>query len=83
MDNNETETGPLLADATPVCVRCNKAVVRYAARYETFERMHWLCFHLEFEHTDAADADTACRGGPWGCHVTDGITGSALPDSAA
>jgi hypothetical protein len=26
--------------------------------YETFEKMHWLCFHLEYEHN--ADPDEAC-----------------------
>lgn len=33
--------------------------------YDVFEGMHWLCFHLEFEHggdPDKACADPAC---PW------------------
>jgi len=25
-----------------------------------FERMHWVCFHYEFEHGDF-DVDAACR----------------------
>ena len=27
-------------------------------QYELFEKMHWLCFHLEYEHD--ADPDEAC-----------------------
>jgi hypothetical protein len=41
-----------------VCVRCHEPVTRFYDDYETFERMHWLCFHLEFEHS--GDADTPC-----------------------
>lgn len=41
------------------CVRCGKPVVRKRDQYDTFERMHWVCFHYEFEHSPA-DADTAC-----------------------
>ena len=40
------------------CVRCNLPVEKNAASYELFEGMHWLCFHLEFEHD--ADPDTPC-----------------------
>ena len=30
--------------------------------YETYERMHWSCFHYEFEHgAGRADPDIACR----------------------
>ena len=35
-----------------------------AADYETFERMHYVCFHYEFEH-DPADPDEECTAG--GC----------------
>lgn len=41
-----------------VCVRCHKPVAVHRAEYEVFERMHWLCFHLEFEHH--ADPDSPC-----------------------
>ena len=37
----------------------------HASAYEVFERMHWLCFHLEFEHNGDPDApchDPSC---PW------------------
>lgn len=46
------------------CVRCQRAVVRFADDYQTFERMHWSCFHYEFEHEGAGaspDPDIACR----------------------
>lgn len=37
---------------------CERPVVANRDRYEVFERMHWLCFHLVFEHR--ADADEPC-----------------------
>lgn len=43
----------------PICVRCNLPVEKNADSYETFERMHWLCFHLEFEHD--GDPDRPCK----------------------
>jgi hypothetical protein len=47
------------------CRRCGVAVQRNRARYDTFEHMHWLCFHLEFEHQAdglyPGDPDIACR----------------------
>ncbi len=39
-------------------------MVALAADYDTFERMHWVCFHYEIEH-DPADPDEACNAG--GC----------------
>lgn len=41
------------------CVRCGRPVIAESANYEVFERMHWTCFHFEFEHE--GDPDTACR----------------------
>ena len=41
-----------------VCVRCQKAVVINRDQFELFEKMHWLCFHLEYEHD--ADPDEPC-----------------------
>jgi hypothetical protein len=35
-----------------------------AAQYDVFERMHWVCFHYEFEHEVAdpnRDPDEACE----------------------
>ncbi len=51
-------TGPKL-----ICVRCKQPVVKNAEHYETFERMHWVCFHLEYEHNRDPDdecADPSC-----------------------
>ena len=47
----------------PVCVRCGRPVERNRDQYETFERMHWSCFHYEFEHEMAGsgDPDIACN----------------------
>ena len=45
------------------CVRCHRLVVREADRYDIFEKMHWSCFHFEFEHGVAGetdDPDIAC-----------------------
>jgi hypothetical protein len=40
-------------------------VVKNEDSYEVFEKMHWLCFHPEFEHSGDPDVpcgDPAC---PW------------------
>jgi len=34
-------------------------VVTTAEYYEVQEKMHWLCFHLEFEHS--GDPDSPCN----------------------
>ena len=49
-----------------ICVRCNKPV-KNSKDYELFEKMHWTCFHFEFEHLDA-DPDEPCSDPscPWG-----------------
>lgn len=44
------------------CRRCGRAVP--GADFEIFERMHYLCFHYEFEHGDI-DVDMECSAG--GC----------------
>jgi len=41
-----------------LCTRCRKPVTKYYDDYELFEGMHWLGFHLEFEH--GADPDEPC-----------------------
>ena len=46
----------------PECQRCGRTVA--SADYETFERMHYVCFHYEFEHGDV-DVDKECGAG--GC----------------
>lgn len=40
----------------PVCRRCGRPVRVSREQYETFEQMHYVCFHYEFEH-DLHDAD--------------------------
>lgn len=48
-----------------ICVKCNKPVEENKDQYEVYEKMHWLCFHLEYEHEGDPDrpcGDPAC---PW------------------
>jgi hypothetical protein len=41
----------------PICVRCKTPVIKNKANYETFERMHYFCFHIEYEHNGFGDFD--------------------------
>lgn len=43
-----------------ICVRCNRPVCVYEKDYLLFEKMHWICFHFEFEHGDY-DPDEPCQ----------------------
>lgn len=48
-----------------LCVRCKQPVTISRQYYDLYERMHWLCFHLEYEHDadpDGPCGDPAC---PW------------------
>lgn len=47
-----------------LCRRCGRPVRVTAGSYETFEKMHYVCFHYEFEHGDV-DVDEECGAG--GC----------------
>jgi hypothetical protein len=58
------DTGQVSDDSVRVCRRCSRPVSMPAADYDTFEQMHYVCFHYEFEH-DPADVDAPCRAG--GC----------------
>jgi hypothetical protein len=49
----------------PTCVRCGQPVQANADCYQVFERMHWLCFHLEFEHRGDADQPCEDPSCPW------------------
>lgn len=52
---------PAIASSAPpgdVCRRCGRRIEENAANAGVFEGMHWLCFHLEFEHN--ADPDVPC-----------------------
>jgi hypothetical protein len=47
------------------CKRCGQPITVHATDADTFEGMHWLCFHLEYEHwadPDEPCADPSC---PW------------------
>jgi hypothetical protein len=61
-----------------ICRRCGRVVRVSAAHYETFEKMHWVCFHYEFEHDNrgqGVDPDEDC--GIPGCPSGPGPTGAA------
>lgn len=45
------------------CARCGRTVEASKNQYEVFERMHYICFHYEFEHP--GDPDVECSAG--GC----------------
>jgi hypothetical protein len=47
-----------------VCRRSSRPVGISRDQYDVFERMHYVCFHYEFEH-DPADPDEECSAG--GC----------------
>jgi hypothetical protein len=49
----------IMSSEFPICVRCKEPVKVYKDQYDVFEKMHWLCFHLEFEH-GSYDPDEAC-----------------------
>ena len=48
------------SDDLPVCARCRRPVRRNRKHYETYERMHWSCFHYAYEHGEDRDPDEAC-----------------------
>lgn len=54
-----------MATDDKLCARCGKPVTVNAGDYELFERMHWLCFHLEFEHQGDPDAPCSDPSCPW------------------
>ena len=43
----------------PICVRCGLEVRVNRESYEILERMHYVCFHFEFEH-GGFDPDEEC-----------------------
>ena len=49
----------------PICKACKKPVTKYPDLFAVHEEMHWLCFHLAYEHDgdpDEACTDPSC---PW------------------
>jgi hypothetical protein len=54
--------------ANLICKRCGHPIVANATfALDIFEGMHWLCFHLEYEHN--TDPDVSCNHSscPWFC----------------
>lgn len=50
-------------DDKRLCRRCGYPVAMTRDNYETFERMHFVCFHYEFEHRSGVpdnDPDADC-----------------------
>jgi len=66
--------------AAPVsCKRCGRPVETDAAlASDVFEGMHWLCFHLEFEHP--GDPDLPCMDPS--CHALRRAQTSPVPSAA-
>lgn len=53
-----------VAVSNRTCLRCHRPVDVEADNYEVYERMHYVCFHYEYEH-DPVDVDEECGAG--GC----------------
>ncbi|MDS0134988.1 MULTISPECIES: hypothetical protein [unclassified Amycolatopsis] len=52
-----------MSEENRLCRRCGYPVRLNRDDYETFERMHFVCFHYEFEHRSGVpdnDPDVAC-----------------------
>lgn len=54
--------------AEQICRRCNEPVA--SPDFELFEKMHYVCFHYEFEHR--GDVDEQCTAG--GCPSSRTVT---------
>jgi hypothetical protein len=54
-----------MGDDAPTCTRCGFPVTVNRENYELFDRMHWLCFHLQFEHNADVDAPCSDPSCPW------------------
>jgi hypothetical protein len=54
------EDQPMPTDTqVPICVRCGLEVRVNRETYGILERMHYVCFHFEFEHM-GFDPDEEC-----------------------
>lgn len=49
----------------PACKLCGKPVIVNQDRYDVLEQMHWLCFHLVYEHHTDADQPCTDPSCPW------------------
>lgn len=54
-----------MTSSTLSCVRCGQPVLANRAHFELFERRHWLCFHLDFEHSGDPDQPCTDPSCPW------------------
>ena len=55
-----------MVQSDKICRRCGKGIELDPVRSaEVFEGMHWLCFHLEFEHDGDPDRPCADFSCPW------------------
>ena len=54
-----------IVDAPNLCRLCKQPVIVNAERYDVFEQMHWLCFHLVFEHNGDPDISCGDPDCPW------------------
>ncbi|MCF8210512.1 MAG: hypothetical protein K9K38_14095 [Rhodoferax sp.] len=55
-----------MPDEPLLCLACKKPVEVFKDDYDVFEQMHWLCFHLQFEHEGDPDEDCGDPSCPWG-----------------
>ncbi|MEC4685009.1 MAG: hypothetical protein VST71_04655 [Nitrospirota bacterium] len=53
------------SDKNLICVRCGQPVEKNKDNYETFEKMHWICFHFEYEHEVDPDEPCSHPSCPW------------------
>lgn len=54
-----------MKDNELICIRCNKPIEENKEQYEVLEKMHWLCFHLEYEHEGDPDRQCSDPSCPW------------------
>jgi hypothetical protein len=63
--SRETGDTGQMSDDAPICARCGLPVTVNRENYELFEHMHWLCFHLAYEHKADVDAPCSTQSCPW------------------
>jgi hypothetical protein len=51
-----------MSDDARLCSRCHLPVIENAANYDIFERMHFVCFHYEWEHLKRDASGELLRG---------------------
>ena len=71
------QSSPVSESESQICGRCSRPVASSPGDYATFERMHYACFHYEFEH-DPVDVDIECEAG--GCPSRHALLTDSLSD---